>query len=365
MGMHATPPLPRRPDIRALTGLRGVAACWVMVGHYFAADTPWPTLTLVISHSYIAVDLFMILSGFVLAMSYGATLQTPNAASVGRYVWQRLARIYPLYATTTLICWGLIKSGIPVWGNPTASAAGLAANLLLVQIWGWPNDSLNAAAWSISGEWAASLLFPIFAIAFFRGRWRWSAFAAALVFLLLAAAALRSGEVGEPWAGAVGWYNHFPFALLRCIAAFVFGVFAFRLRSLPCATSLGSTPALAAILLLIAPLLPFYAADLVLIPLATLLVIGLSFERSAIARALGTPKLHWLGLISYSIYLWQMPVLPLRPALTALLAGADTLATLLLMAVVIAVAALSYRYLERPAQSWLRKLAERRAKARA
>ena len=354
--MAVLPPARRRTDIRALTGLRGIAACWVMVGHYFADDTPWPIVTLVISHSYIAVDLFMILSGFVLAMSYGAALYTPSAAKIGRYIWQRLARIYPLYAATTLLCWGLIKWGIPVWGNPTASLPGLAANLLLVQIWGWPNNSLNAAAWSISGEWAASLLFPIFASVFLSWRWVWSIPAASIVFLLLATASLCYGEVGEPWPGAVGWYNHFPFALLRCIAAFVFGVFAFRLRGLPVARMLGSTPILAIILLLIALLLPLYAADLALIPLATLLVIGLSLERSAITALLGRPPLHRLGLISYSIYLWQMPMLPLRPALTSQLAGAETMATLLLLAAVIGVAALSYRYLERPAQSWLRRL---------
>jgi peptidoglycan/LPS O-acetylase OafA/YrhL len=62
---------PGSGEIRPMTGVRGVAALSVVALHFFdhpdAAIRPW-------RHTYLAVDLFFILSGLVLALTYSSTV---------------------------------------------------------------------------------------------------------------------------------------------------------------------------------------------------------------------------------------------------------------------------------------------------
>lgn len=342
-----------------MTGLRGIAACWVMAGH-FLAETPFPPLLRrTIDHGYLAVDLFMVLSGFVLAMIYGRRFTTsPTWRVFGRFIWLRLARIYPLYLLTTLVCLTLSLAGVPVWGAPKHDILSVAANLLLVQGWGWPNESLNAAAWSVSTEWAANLVFPILAIGLLGSSWQTSAALAAAALAALTAASLLAGQSGldEFVTGAINWYSA-PGALLRCTSEFMLGMACWRLRH--SVAWLGGTAIQCALGLAILILCQSYAADLPLVLAICLLVTGLSFERSLLSHTLGSRPVRLLGTISFSIYLWQMPMAPIAPVIASLLAQAGfpapaPVANLMLMALVVAVAHCSYLWFERPAQNWLR-----------
>ncbi len=357
-----------RTELRSLTGVRGIAACWVMCGH-FLNDVPMGDfLRRTIDHGYLAVDLFLVLSGFVLAMTYGAAfVAKPTAAQFARFLLQRLARIYPLYVVTTLVCLLLSLGGVSVWGDPKTSAAAILANLLLVQGWGWPNESLNATGWSISTEWAANMLFPLLVLWLLRWPLQRSFAVAATAFACLTLTALLVGQSGqdEPILGAVNWYTA-PGSLLRCITEFMLGMLCWRLRG--AAAWLGGNAAMLGLSAVLVLLCQSYALDLLLVPAICLFVIGLSLERSVVSRALGSPPVRWLGMISFSIYLWQMPLATLKPLLVAALDGrgiadSSTLADVTMMMIIISVAHVSLITIEKPAQRRLRRMIDRPMRA--
>lgn len=354
-------------EVRPLTGLRGLAACAVMAKHCLVVPPSAVLAGIMIDHGYIAVDLFLMLSGFVLAMTYEASFAaTTGIQPFRRFVVHRVARIYPLFLATTLLCFLLLKAGLLDFGDATVSWPALAANLAMVQSWGWPDNSLNAPAWSISTEWAANLFFPCFVIIFLRLSRRMSLASAGAAVLIVAGCALIPDH--RPHAPIQGSLNivAFPRGLSRCAAEFGLGVFCWRLRAeTQIADRLGRTPVLAAVLAALLLLMPFEQLDLLEVPVLAALILGLSAERSPIAAAFGSPVLRALGLISYSIYLIHVPLFPLRALLLAPLQAlrlpfAGALASCLLMLLTIGAAALTYRFLERPAQDWIRRRFGRR-----
>jgi peptidoglycan/LPS O-acetylase OafA/YrhL len=86
----------RPPYYPALTGLRAVAAYLVFFHHFrpLALADGWPSV--VLGQLYVGVSLFFVLSGFVLATRYQASVQL-SGNWWRAYFWQRAARIYPTY----------------------------------------------------------------------------------------------------------------------------------------------------------------------------------------------------------------------------------------------------------------------------
>ncbi len=94
MGNTQNEPLPARYDV--LDGMRGVAALCVMFYHY-TLQTTFP----VFANASLAVDLFFMLSGFVIAHSYGSRLRV--GMSPADYVGKRLIRLFPMFIIGLLI----------------------------------------------------------------------------------------------------------------------------------------------------------------------------------------------------------------------------------------------------------------------
>ncbi len=351
-----------RSEIRSLTGLRGLAALWVMIGHYFGDGPANLTVRTVVEHMYLAVDIFMVLSGFVLARSSDADVRVPFAlAQVWRFLVRRLARIYPVYLLSSLVCALLVATGLGVWGDPVLSVPMVLTNLAMAQSWGGPYDGLNAVSWSISTEWAANLLFPLFGVLFLRASLRWSlAAAAATLAGLVLFAAFSHGTAPDdpPMFGALTWYS-FPGAMVRCVTEFMLGMACWRLRRDVAATAwLGGDAPLGFALLAMAVMTLFQAMDMVFLLLACGVIIGFSHERGWVAAAFAGALPRWLGTISFSLYLWHIPMLQLAPFLTAAMTRAGVwqawgMAHLVLMLAVMAVSALSYSRIERPAQRFV------------
>ena len=187
----ATAPAPRA-DLPGLTGIRGVAA-WFVVLYHIRLGVAWalpPPVVAVLGKGYLAVDLFFMLSGFVLWLNYDDRLRAGGIGEAATFLARRIARIWPLHvfmlAGAVAFVLATAAAGRPPsdhypWGE-------LPLHLALMQNWGLTNAlTWNDPAWSISCEFAAYLLFPLLALA---ADWRRFGTTVLCALLLLLAATL-------------------------------------------------------------------------------------------------------------------------------------------------------------------------------
>lgn len=343
------------PQLHALTGLRGIAAWLVVFYHirFSMAELVPGDVIAFLGKGYLAVDLFFLLSGFVLWLNYGQRLRVGGLAAAPHFWWRRFARIWPLHAALLLALMGfvglLLLTGRSTDGYPLAE---LPLHLLLVQNWGLTGDlSWNHPAWSISAELAAYLLFPLIALALRWERLGAPALCALLGALVLALHGLFAG------AGAADNLGHdIPrFGLWRCLAEFTMGIALANLwqrwrGQAGAALLLGLAGAIIGAASLAAGL-----PETAFVPLTfALLLLALALDRGAVSRLLEARPLRLLGDWSYATYLAHFP---LFIAFKLVFVGDDlqlsgaTLA--LFLALTLAASAALYRWLERPAQRWL------------
>src|ERR1700712_169365 len=96
-------------ELRSLTGLRGVAAVLVVLDHYWQGVAPTNPAKTLLAHGYLAVDLFFVLSGFVMTFNYASLFQEGYSFAAFRlFLSRRIARVYPLYLVCTLVAFLLI-----------------------------------------------------------------------------------------------------------------------------------------------------------------------------------------------------------------------------------------------------------------
>ena len=140
-----------------LTGLRGIAAITVFIAHgrfYEMVPSLRPLLIFFEWHS-LAVDLFFMLSGFVLVHVYSARFDSGVDRFWGPYFMARIARVVPLYLATLAACLGIFGAGSLVLGKWPSHVTWdvVATNLALLQNWpGLFHISLNIPSWSLSVE---------------------------------------------------------------------------------------------------------------------------------------------------------------------------------------------------------------------
>lgn len=142
-----------------LDGLRGMAALFVLTLHWnFLLKLPF-------SKSYLAVDLFFMLSGFVLAHAYEAKLRS-GAMTPDAFMRNRLIRLYPLYALSVLVAVGLLaaRALMGTHGGPAAGEWVIAGAFALGFLpWAVGGTSalfaINACYWSLSLEVLVNLVY--------------------------------------------------------------------------------------------------------------------------------------------------------------------------------------------------------------
>ena len=380
--------------LHSLDALRGIAALAVVFWHWqhFYAITGtyqhgWKasaqpfywTFRLFYDQGWAAVDLFFPLSGFVFFWLYGEAIRSKQIGA-GEFSLLRFSRLYPLHVLTLLIVAALQLMFLRQTGDwfiyTSNSWTHFAASLLIAQQWLPPNidQSFNGPAWSVSIE---VLLYAL--------------------FFLFMRAGVKSGRLSLLIAGAsvllIGW-NEF---IARGLIGFFVGGATYelseRLRRRADVNAIAQGICLAALASWVVVIAEVYAAPLhallywvsghlspqlgrlylgwngwlfrllfsfVVCPLT---ILGLALDEQILGGRYH--RLSHLGDISYSTYLLHFPM-QLVLALFAVSAGIGAgvfearWAMLAFFAVLIGLGSLSYRWLERPAQSFIRSLARER-----
>ena len=281
----------------ALDGLRGIAAMAVLLLHL-------PPLTAVVPHAYLAVDLFFIMSGFVVAHAYERRLL--DGWSLGAFIRKRVIRLWPLYLLGTAI-------GAAVFASVSTGFDGFAALMVLVaaailmiplplgadvQIF-----NLNRPAWSLFFEMVANILFAIFV--------RRLTDRVLTMLVALGAIAVATTFLGAD-SGSLGHHGEsLPGGAARILFAFPLGVLLHRMWAAGRLT--WRWPASVIIALFVAVmLLPDVdgwngvidaAAVLLVMPVITLAAVSAQLSPRA------TRVAAFLALMSYPLYILHGPIL--------------------------------------------------------
>jgi peptidoglycan/LPS O-acetylase OafA/YrhL len=302
-----------RRSLKPLTGIRFFAAFYVVVyhtrvgtslyqhGHHAAGNF--------FLSGFLAVPLFFLLSGFILAYTYEGQIEKPGDH---RRFWEaRFARIWPVYAIS------LLMGSIPSFRFPPPAVA--AAALCMVQAWN-PFDmgmagAWNLVCWTLSVEAVFYIVFPWVQTWIEERSTRVQLLTIALMLLLCVAVDSTSRVLGYKPQGIFHWIP-LPLPHLPEFFAGV-GIGNYFLRRLALNTMHPRVPLLrgkgiwtyasvaATVALLCCPINRW--TSLVVTAFAALLF-GLAAEQTLLSRFLSTKIVLLGGGISYSIYLTQMPV---------------------------------------------------------
>ena len=340
-------------NIKSLTSLRFFAAFWVVMFHYWTNLAVGVT-PVAVTKGYLGVEAFFTLSGFILCHVY---LQGFGQGKFryGDFLWNRLARVYPLHLAT-LLGVGLMALaaslvGITV-GHNIVSWEALPANILLLHAWGLaPVSGWNHASWSISAEWFAYLTFPAFAF----GAWslRHRPFLAVALALGLIAVLYPSFErlAGFPLTEAtIKW------GALRIVPCFAYGCALHALwRSGAIPARLAAPIAIVAALAVLATV-QLGAYDAVIVMALGGLILGLACLAVAGSRFGAQSVFVYLGEISYSTYMICIPwkIISVNAATKILHIEGDQLPLIVWLVIVgalVPLSALSYHLIEKPARN--------------
>ncbi len=374
---------PRAPVERfeALDGWRGICACLVALLHFHGYSPIYTTA--LVRNSYLFVDFFFVLSGFVIAYNYSSKLGSWQG--VRQFMFLRLGRLYPLHLFV-LLCLVAYET-VKLFAHADAFTgdhrpAAVFTNLLLIQSLG-VHDSLtwNGPAWSISTELWAYITFAV--VSAWIGMRNWMLAATAIVAPLLLLHLSTSGMD-----------TTFDWGLIRCLFGFALGVACYRLHAArPAALRAPGQSTMTLLEVAIVAAVVMYVSAAGTSPMSfmapfvfAVAVLIFAIEGGLVSELFRNRVLRWLGTLSYSIYLTHYLVVLILPSVVKRLVGQDLWTpmplpggqfvmafgrnnvegTLLYMAILgctIALSAFTYRWVETPGREWSRRWLTRPARA--
>jgi peptidoglycan/LPS O-acetylase OafA/YrhL len=303
--------------VRSFEGARGLAALLVALFHFGLGE---PAIVR-IPAGYLFVDLFFVLSGFLICANYAHRLGAPGELPM--FLVRRVGRLLPLLLVATLAYVAVLDAGILVVRllDPARPAPPLMlptlkellATLTMTHSLGlFDHVILNYAAWSISTEFYAYLVFALLCL-LLRGRARLLAFGATALaaWLVCAWASVRLRQCLS-WGGCLDLT--FDYGYWRCLAGFFLGALLSQLRgrgpapgTRTLALAQGST--LVTLVLMFALVKRWPVLGLGAPLLFGLFLLSLRSDRGPLAALFGRAPLQALGRHSYSVYLMHPVIL--------------------------------------------------------
>lgn len=339
--------------IQELESIRGIAALLVVFDHIpYWHPSVYPTVA---RCGILMVDLFFVLSGFLIYRIYGMRLQT--GGDLLRFQFLRFGRLYPVHLVFLLVFaaieWAKYYAARNGFSLPNARPFefnnwnAFVEHLFLTQAFGSQFSSFNSAAWSISVEFYIYLLFALIAVALGR-RQNFAFVSIAGVSMLIMV--FFPGATSPVARGLGGFFTGCCVAMVPteqrrspwCLAAAITSLLAFL--------GLVSDP----------------RYDSAIYPLSALLIFSIvACRESVIQRWLRWRVPVFLGLISYSLYMahgaviWfgnqfirlilHRPDVLVSGKMTPQVYGIEAAAAvLLIVAASVLVSHLTYHFVEKP-----------------
>jgi peptidoglycan/LPS O-acetylase OafA/YrhL len=377
-----------------IEGVRAVAACSILLWHSWLYSSPngTPVDRALLSHAVpdlqYGVILFFTLSGFLLYRPFAAVvLRNEQGLGISRYLRNRALRILPAYWFVLLIA-GSAFDGLLIRRHgelvPGSFNGGqdVARTVTLTQNYTPKTVGTGLGpAWSLAVEVVFYLVLPVVAL----GAWalakrarsrsgrRVAVLAPAVVLLCLGwsgKAAAAKVFPGPPAQWGATWHTVVELSFWGMADLFCFGMLLAvlfvevedRVVNLPRrwrpATGFAAIALYVAVSAGTANEQLSYRPSNTVVALAATLALALVVlptaareRRTTLQRCLESPPFFAVGTISYSIFLWQVPVIFWLRAHHLVLAGRGGLIvnTLLLLAVTLALSLATYLFVEAPA----------------
>lgn len=332
--------------------MRFVASVAVVFHHSFEFVFPVAVRPTLPTGLALFVDLFFVISGFVIAHVYQGKVGT--LAGYGSFLQRRVARLVPLHLLTLFVLiavWSAFSAlGKPSNHEPSFEVRCIVESVLFLHaIIPCGNGIVfHSATWSIGAEMVMYLIFPIFAWMAFRTK---AGFIAATFLALLAAIMVDSMEN----AGPRSWIDLWP--PFRALPSFMFGITLFCLRDrirkipMPGLLLLISSVLMVAWMITDAP----HIVGIAIVYFVVTVAVAADAQR-VVSRSV--KRLAPLGQLTYSIYMWHTVVIlvVMNAFGDKLLHASAALMTILAVisyAIIFAVSYFSYFAIETPARRFI------------
>lgn len=339
-------------EIRALTGLRGVAASVVALTHF---DFVWAPAFGRLGLHNVMVDIFFCLSGFTLASVYSTRKDT----SFRSFMMLRIARIYPLYLLSLLVLSVTLFSA-----QAQSLTDDFIRQVLMINSWPWIGSGVNwnNPAWSVSVEFLAYILLFRLLLARIRAPSPMVTLGIVIFSVWMIGRCLDQFDWTISYNGKAEFFEvKYLVEAGRALLGFGVGyLMAIHTRE---NTSLAQKIYLSAdtlsVLLLICVYIRYsYGSSAVwMLYIVPLWITSLLNETSITSRILSSPFFYFMGTISYSLYLLHGVVRMLIENYTGIDTHHGAASVALLLATLFTATVVYFAY-ELPSRKFLRRLSK-------
>lgn len=348
--------------VAGLQAFRGIAVLLVVVSHFhtvvsteplFLEVTPFPWLNQAFSRGFLGVDVFFVLSGFLITSLLFREGETSIGSKLKSFYFRRALRILPaLYALLIFSFLFAIWEGSSLtyqW-NSTWSAMLFISNWTFEPFFLQTQDDLGHL-WSLAVEEQFYIVWPLVFFTLRRWRTHWSVITFAMAVLVLVIAVYRNSL----WSMQVPWLFIYIKTETRADAILIGCIFAYIFRFVSISPKLLKTLGYISIFLLVS--VAYFYGDVekgflyqggfsLIAFLAGIVILAVVLVPSFARPLVNSRTLIWWGQRSYGIYLWHLPIFRIFGRNEFV--GSDLIRITLAIGISLFVAEFSWRVIEQP-----------------